>query len=171
MKLQNKNEYYKIIKATTPQDFEVIKELFIEYQKELGKDLTFQSFDDELQNLSKKYNEANGALLLLKDVEDKQFVGCVGVKVFKENVCEMKRLYVKPEYRSKKYGLQLVHAILSMAVELGYKEMWLDTLEELRAAISLYRRLGFIETEPYYDNPYKDVVFMRKKLNKKDELL
>ncbi|MEM7571796.1 MAG: GNAT family N-acetyltransferase [Bacteroidota bacterium] len=162
-KQQNQPANFQITTATTPEHFATIGRLFVEYQQELGKDLSFQSFDAELQNLPKIYNEARGTLLLLKDLEDDQYVGCVGLKKLGAQSCEMKRLYIQPAYRAKKYGGELARAILAAAKELGYEEMYLDTLEELRAALGLYRKLGFEEIPPYYENPYSGVVFMRKR--------
>jgi len=164
MNNQRQNEGFEIIQVEKEEHFEVIRTLFTEYQKELARDLSFQSFSDELANLPQKYNDANGGLLLLKDLEDDKFVGCVGLKTLKPQHCEMKRLYVQPDYRAKKYGLKLVHAILVLAKELNYQVMWLDTLTKLQPAIRLYKKLGFVETEPYYHNPYADVVFMRKEI-------
>ena len=161
---KNNKRNFEIIEVKTEQEFDMIRTLFREYQLELGKDLSFQSFEEELQNLPKIYQEEKGALLLLKDLGDEQFVGCIGLKSLANNICEMKRLYVKPLYRNKKYGLELVHSILSIAKKLNYQEICLDTLKELKAAINLYKKLGFIETEPYYYNPYEDVVFMRKRI-------
>ena len=163
-KVQSKDSSFEIVEVSTPQDFATIGRLFVEYQRELGKDLSFQSFDAELQNLPKIYNEARGTLLLLKDLEDDQYVGCVGLKKLGAQRCEMKRLYVQPAYRAKKYGGELARAILVAAEELNYEEMYLDTLEELRAALGLYRKLGFEEIPPYYENPHSGVVFMRKRL-------
>lgn len=87
-----KHQEYESIQANTPSDFSVIGVLFTEYQIELGKDLSFQSFDWELQNLSQLYNESGGTLLLLKDLPDDKFVGCIGLKRMDTQNCEMKRL-------------------------------------------------------------------------------
>ena len=165
MKYNNTKEDFEIVRANAKEEFDVIRVLFRAYQKELGVDLTFQRFERELQQLPKIYTESNGALLLLNDLKDNKYVGCVGLKNLENGISEMKRLYVEPEYRDKKYGLQLALSIITVAIELGYKEMWLDTLEELKPAINLYKKLGFSETAPYYDNPNEGVVYMRKKLD------
>lgn len=155
---------FKIIKAQQEQEVDIARTLFQDYQLELGKDLTFQSFEAELRDLPKGYEAPSGALLLLQDLDDNEFVGCVAVKKLEGSKCEMKRLYVKPSHRVKKYGLQLAQAILAEAKALGYQEMWLDTLEELVPAVKLYQKLGFQITEAYYDNPYDGVVYMYKVL-------
>lgn len=157
--------HFSIVKVQSAQEVNEARTLFEAYQKELGKDLSFQQFDAELRDLPNGYTPPSGALLLLLDLDDNEFVGCVGVKKLQEHTCEMKRLYVKPSHRVKKYGLELVQAILQEARQLGYQEMCLDTLEELVPAIRLYQKLGFQKTEPYYDNPYDGVVYMRKVLS------
>ncbi len=155
---------FTIIQAKTEQEIDVVRMLFQTYQKELGKDLTFQSFETELRDLPKGYEAPSGSLLLLRDLDDQEFVGCVAVKKLAGKKCEMKRLYVKPSHRVKKYGQKLAVAILEEAKALGYEEMWLDTLEELVPAVRLYEKLGFQETEAYYDNPHEGVVYMSKVL-------
>lgn len=155
---------FTIIRARTKQEIDVVRTLFQTYQQELGKDLTFQSFEAELRDLPKGYEAPYGSLLLLKDLDDQEFVGCVAVKKLEDEKCEMKRLYVKPSHRVKKYGRKLAEAILEEAKQLGYEEMWLDTLEELVPAVKLYQKLGFQETEAYYDNPHEGVVYMYKVL-------
>ena len=145
------------ITRSLPPCFEHIKKNWV-------RTCPFQNFDDELEDLAKVYGESTGALLLLSDLPDDRFVGCVGVKKMQGFDCEMKRLYVEPTYRDKKYGLVLAQAIIQMATDLGYKTMYLDTLKELVPAIKLYKKLGFLEIQPYYDNPYEDVVFMKKEL-------
>ena len=81
-----------------------------------------------------------------------------------ESRCEIKRLYVRPEARGMHLGEKLMTAIIGKAAEAGYKELVLDTIEPLKAAVSLYRKLGFEECEPYYNNPMDDVIYMSKKL-------
>lgn len=158
------NLTFEIIKARNEAEIETARDLFRAYQVELDIDLCFQGFEAELSRLPKGYDFPEGELLLLKDLEDDLFVGCVALKKLEDDKCEMKRLYVKPAYRSKKYGLKLVQSILAIAVELGYKEICLDTLGKLQAAIRLYERLGFEKMEPYYDNPHKNVIYMKKQL-------
>ena len=157
---------YKLIKARTNAHFNEIKKLFLEYRVELGQDLCFQDFDDELKNIPGKYNLPNGELLLIYDEKSKVFAGCVGLRKFKDNICEMKRLFVRPQYRKHGYGKLLTEHIISIAKKLKYKFMILDSLEELKPAICLYKSFGFTIINAYYENPLDGVVYMRKELNK-----
>jgi putative acetyltransferase len=164
--LKNKqSKDYQIIRVSTQNEIDIVRRLFLEYQNEIEADLCFQSFDKELKSLPDKYTNPEGELLLIMDLRNNEYVGCVGLKKLRGNHCEMKRLFVKPKYRSKKYGFVLANEILNIAKEIGYSEIWLDTLDKLKAAIGLYTKLGFEETNSYYDNPLEGVVYMKKALN------
>ena len=139
-----------------------IKELILEYSKFLNRDLSFQSLEAELQDLGKKYSGNEGSSLVL--LVDGKVMGCVAYHKLTDTRCEMKRLYVKPEIRGLKAGEKLVEKIISVAKENGFSEMVLDTIEPLQAAIHLYKKMGFEECEPYYDNPMSDVIYMKRKL-------
>jgi len=140
-----------------------IKELILEYTKNLKRDLSFQKLDEELLNLAEKYTTPNGEILVAVDDNDKVW-GVVAYHRHNGNRCEMKRLYVKPETRGLHLGDTLVEEIIEHAQAAGYKEMVLDTIEPLQAAISLYKKHGFSECDAYYQNPMNDVIYMKKYL-------
>ncbi|WP_249029575.1 GNAT family N-acetyltransferase [Tannockella kyphosi] len=137
---------------------EEIKGLIQEYLIELDRDLSFQDIASEFNNLPKKY-----PALFVARKEDK-VIGCVAYQVLSNERCEMKRLFVKKEYRNEKIGALLVETIISKAIKEGYHEMVLDTIEPLQSAIHLYHSYGFMETTGYYDNPMDDVIYMMKEL-------
>lgn len=139
-----------------------IKGLIGEYTKRLGRDLTFQNLEEELADLAKKYTAPEGELLAALDEDT--VVGMVAYHRHSDDRCEMKRLYVKPDCRGSHLGRTLIGEILEHASRVGYKEMVLDTIEPLQAAIHLYREAGFQECEPYYDNPMEDVIYFKKEL-------
>jgi len=147
----------KIIQAITPEQIQVAAELFREYQSYLDVDLCFQGFEQELATLPGKYAEPSGAILLAE--HEGEIAGCVAVRQLKDDVCEMKRLYVKNDYRGLSAGRLLAEAIIEKAKQLGYKKMQLDTLQRLDRAIGLYEKLGFKEIKPYYANPLNEVVY------------
>jgi len=144
-------------------DINIIRQLFREYEAELGVDLCFQSFDAELADPLKKYGPPHGTLLLV--LWEEEPAGCIALKSLDEpGVCEMKRLYVRPAYRKHGIGRLLVDALLEAAKQKGYTTMKLDTLQRLQPAIRMYEQYGFVHTTAYYDNPIGDVVYMEKAL-------
>ena len=140
-----------------------ITELIGEYNKSLGRDLSFQGFDEEIKDLAVKYSYPEGRLLCAVN-DDGTVIGCVAYHRHDDRRCEMKRLFVKPRYRELHAGRQLIEAIIELAKSDGFEEMVLDTITPLQSAIHLYKKFGFEGCEPYYDNPMSDVVYMRKKL-------
>ena len=137
-----------------------VKELIQEYTQWLGRDLSFQNLDEELADISEKYTAPNGELLVAIDNND-VVLGMVAYYQHSDTRCEMKRLYVRPDGRGHALGDRLVESIMDHAKTSGYKEMVLDTIEPLQAAIHLYKKHGFVECEPYYHNPMDDVIYMK----------
>jgi ribosomal protein S18 acetylase RimI-like enzyme len=155
---------FQLSKARTAEEIAAVATLFREYADWLGIDLSFQDFESELTTLPGKYAPPFGELLLARSV-DGDSLGCVGVRPLGgSEVCEMKRLYVRPQARSLGIGRALVAAILSVAKDLGYAEMKLDTLSSMKEAIALYKEFGFARIPAYYDNPVQGVVYLGKQL-------
>jgi putative acetyltransferase len=140
-----------------------VRALFREYQTFLNVDLCFQGFEEELDSLPKPYEEPKGALVLAH--WNGQLAGCAGIKPLEEEVCELKRLFVRPEFRGHGIGRALCQHMIEEAHKRGYQRMRLDTLERLDSAVNLYRQLGFVDIAPYYDNPLEErVIYMEKSL-------
>lgn len=156
------NEKITIYNPTTNKDLEEVKKIFTEYQEYLNVDLCFQSFDFELNNLNSIYKSPKGTIILAKI--DDEIAGCIALKPIEEGNCEMKRLYVKPEFRKTGLGRKLIDEVLEFAKNSGYEKIKLDTLKKLKAAINLYQQYGFIETKPYVYNPLSDVLYFEKTL-------
>jgi len=148
-----------------PEDLPLARDLFEEYGRSLGIDLTFQGFDAELASLPGKYAPPHGAILVA--LSDDRPCGCVALRSIDERTCEMKRLYVRPGYRGLGIGAKLVRRIIEAAIVRGYEAMRLDTLASMAHAISLYRSVGFQDIEPYIYNPLPGALFMEKRLEQK----
>ncbi|HBJ79384.1 GNAT family N-acetyltransferase [Fusobacterium varium] len=143
-------------------DLENIKLLFNEYTTMLGVNLAFQGYDEEIKNLPGKYALPYGRLYIA--YYNNKAAGCIALRKFENDGCEMKRLFVRPEYRHLKIGKKLVDKIIEDARELKYKYMVLDTLSNLHEAVSLYRKSGFQEVEAYYENPLDNVLYFKLEL-------
>ena len=129
----------------------------IDYDESLGFSLSFQGFENELEHLPGKYATPEGSILLAWDELD--CVGCAELRPLSDDVCEMKRLYVKPLYRGTGLGRLLAEKIVQLGIDKKYTRIQLDTLNSMLSAVGLYKSLGFVETDQYYNNPHPEVVF------------
>jgi ribosomal protein S18 acetylase RimI-like enzyme len=152
------NKSIKIFRASTENDTESARTLFIEYAKSLNFNLCFQDFETELKNLPGDYSPPGGEILLAY-CNDK-LAGCVALRKFGDKISEMKRMFVRPEFRGKKIGEILALKVIQDAVQSGYEKMRLDTIGTMKEAITLYEKLGFREIPPYRYNPVGDVKYM-----------
>jgi ribosomal protein S18 acetylase RimI-like enzyme len=139
-------------------DVVLVRALFREYAGSLGVDLSFQGFEEELAALPGGYDA-----VLVARLGD-EIAGCVGVRPLDPEVCEMKRLYVRPIARGAGLGRALAEAAVARARELGYARMRLDTLPQMGAAQALYRSLGFVEIPPYRHNPVAGTTYLELEL-------
>jgi putative acetyltransferase len=150
------------IEASTAKHFEDAKSIFKEYQKFIGIDLYFQDFQSELKEIPGKYSAPRGAIILAYNKQT--CAGCVALRPVSESVCEIKRLFVKPEFQGKSIGRELASRIIMKAIAIGYLKMRLDTLDTMEPAMHLYRQLGFKEIAPYYHNPIKNARYFEYEL-------
>ena len=144
--------------AQSAGDVAEARRLFREYEASLDVDLLYQGFERELAELPGAYTPPRGRLLLA--VDDSAPAGCVALRPLGGDVCEMKRLYVRPAARGKRVGRLLAEAVIGEARSIGYSRMRLDTLPSMKDAQALYRVLGFVEIAPYYASPVAGTRFM-----------
>ncbi len=137
--------------------------LFEEYAAWLDVDLCFQNFEKELLELPGGYVPPDGRLLLASEGET--LAGCIAMRRFNVDSCEMKRLFVRPEFRGQGLGRQLALRIIDEARTGEYRRMLLDTLPSVMSrAVEMYRALGFVEIDPYYPNPHEATLYMELEL-------
>ena len=149
----------QIIDAHTPEHYQFARDLFLMYADSLGFDLEFQGFSQEIAELSVAYAPPQGCILLAK--LSGLLVGCVALRPLEDRVCEMKRLYVMPDYRGHGIGRTLACEVIARARDKGYEKMRLDTIDSMKAAKSLYTSLNFRAIEAYRYNPLKNPNYMQ----------
>eukprot|EP00877_Chromochloris_zofingiensis_P007792 jgi/Chrzof1/3266/Cz12g18130.t1 len=163
----------EIRKATTDHDYQSFARLAIAYQAQLGEQLCFQGFDQEVASLPGCYAAPAGCILLASTMQDgvTQDVGCVAIRPLNHDnpvststgthtcTCELKRMYVEPSQQGRGIGKALLVEILSVAKAIGYTTMVLDTLQRLKAANAIYEAFGFQQRTAYYHNPLPNVVY------------
>ncbi len=145
----------QLITPKSPAEWDITRQIFLEYAQGLKVDLCFQNFSAELEGLPGDYAAPGGALLLA--LVDSDLAGCCALRPIENvdypNAAEMKRLYVRKAFRGFGLGRQLAEAILDAARRVGYGCVLLDTLDDMEAARALYEDLGFEDIPPYYHSP------------------
>ena len=154
----------QIISAHTEAHYRSARILFVQYADTLGFDLEFQGFSRELATLPGSYAPPRGCILLA--AEDGRMVGCVALRPLEANICEMKRLFVVPDYRGRGVGRLLASGVIDRAREMGYRKMRLDTVATMQAARTLYYSLQFHDITAYRFNPVEGSSYMELDLIK-----
>jgi ribosomal protein S18 acetylase RimI-like enzyme len=154
----------RILQAQSETEVQQVRELFAEYVAWLGINLCFQNYDKEVADLPGEYAPPRGRLLLAL-TDDGAAAACAALRDLGNGICEMKRLFVRPDFRGQRLGWQLAEMILAEARAIGYKYIRLDTLPgKMDRAIAMYRVLGFKDIAPYYHNPVAGAAFMELEL-------
>ncbi|HUQ29803.1 MAG TPA: GNAT family N-acetyltransferase [Usitatibacter sp.] len=149
---------FGVAEALDPDAVAACRDLLVEYQQGLGVSLCFQGFDDELKTLPGNYSRPRGRLLLARIVGEP--AGCVALRALDAENAELKRLYIRPQYRGMGLGRVLAECAIDEARAIGYRTLKLDTLPGMAPAQHLYRDLGFSDAPPHNDNPVAGVRFM-----------
>lgn len=153
----------ELVFATSTEHFAIVRELFREYAAGLGIDLCFQNFEEELATLPGSYAPPRGRLLVAKVGE--QSAGCIALRPMEAHIAEVKRLYVRPQFRRRGLGKALVARVLDEARRIGYRSARLDTLREMQNAIALYSAFDFEEVAPYRQGEPEGICYFELKLN------
>lgn len=154
---------FRLRQAELQSEIVSIRELFLEYANSLGFSLCFQSFDQELAGLPGDYAPPRGRLLLA--TQEGVAAGCVALHPLEPPICEMKRLYVRPQFRGRGLGKRLAEQVIREARSLNYQQLRLDTVEPIMGdAVAMYRKMGFHEIAPYRANPIEGALYLELKL-------
>ena len=149
----------------TSAEWEIVKRLLTDYRDEFNNDTCFSSFEKEMKDIENLYAiEGNIKLIAVAD-DTGDITGCIALQPFSPGIAEMKRLYVKPGYRGYHLGKRLAEAILSVALELGYEKVYLDTMKEMVTAQKLYASLGFEVIDAYDDQDLSRLICFGKTLH------
>lgn len=149
----------ELIEAVSDEDYKIAIQLFEEYAAQIGVDLSFQNFEQELLHLEKQYAKPHGGIYIAFDKE-RQPIGCFGIRAFEASICELKRMYLKKEYRGLGIGKKLLIQSIQVARAMDYQSMRLDTLPSMQSAINLYKKMGFYEIDPYRFNPIEGTKYL-----------
>ena len=156
----------EIIQVESTEQIGKARILFREYETWLGLALCFQNFDEEVANLPGRYALPEGRLFLA--LADEKLAGCIALRKLEDGVCEMKRLFVREDFRGQKIGKLLIEKLIEEARIIGYEKMRLDTYPpKMAKAVKIYESHGFRRIPPYYHNPYGETFFMELNLEKK----
>ncbi|MEQ1645690.1 MAG: GNAT family N-acetyltransferase [Pyrinomonadaceae bacterium] len=160
---EGEKQSVKVVQAESATQIDDARAIFREFEVWIDLDLCFQGFEAELAALPGKYAMPDGRLLLA--YVDDRLAGCIAMRKLEDGICEMKRLFVRDDFRGLRIGISLIERLLADAREIGYSRMRLDTFPpKMGKAVSLYETHGFVEIPPYYENPHGDVLFMELSL-------
>ena len=146
-----------------PEDSKELRSLIYEYVDWLGIDLSYQDFDSEMDTIEKLFSLPNGQYTFA--IIDGAIAGGVGFRAIDGITAEVKRLYVRPEFQGLKLGKRLMENLLKKLLQLGYKRVVLDAVPPTQHAQVLYKKMGFYEIEPYFNNPTLDTKFFEYNLS------
>ncbi|MDB4837840.1 GNAT family N-acetyltransferase [Marinomonas sp.] len=153
---------YSISQATFPKDSENVLAIFREYIGSAPVSLDYQQNESEFLEIESKYSLPLGGIFLIRKGE--KIVGCGAFRKVDDDVCEMKRVYIRPTERGYNLGEKLVTTLMSCAKENGYSRMCLDVLADFETARRLYERLGFEPCDPVSYNPTPGTHFLGRNL-------
>jgi len=153
----------RILAAETREQIDEVRRLFEEYWNAFGFTPCFQNFGEEVANLPGPYASPGGRLGLA--LINGTVAGCIALRRFDARRAEMKRLYVRPEFRRHRLGHALVEWIIDEARSAGYRELVCDTLPVMGAALAMYEQRGFERIEAYAGPSSPGTIYLRLTLS------
>ena len=141
-----------MVEVVDDAPLEEVKTLLREYPDSIPIVLEAVDYERWLAALPGEYT------LLLARVDGEK-AGCVCFRRFEDGIGEIKRMYVREQFRRAGVGRALVAAAIEHARAAGYTCIRLDTHSTMAPAQNLYRSFGFVEIPRYWDHPIPGVVF------------
>jgi ribosomal protein S18 acetylase RimI-like enzyme len=138
--------------------FGMYTDMLVKGDPEFKKFLQIQRYDEELADPGEKYGMPDGRLYLA--YTNGRLAGCIGLRKIDDKRCELKRLYVKPEFRRRHIGREMLSMLIEQAKQIGYEKLLLDTLPFLESALKMYEQFGFKRTERHNNSPLDSSIYM-----------
>lgn len=151
--------HFELIDSPEHARLPALRDLLLEYQRHIGVDLCFQSFEEEMAELPGSYAPPDGRLYIA--LIDGAVAGCIALRRHEAQTAEMKRLFVRPAFHGQGLGKQLAEHIVQDARQIGYQRILLDTLPSMQAAQTMYERMGFADVPAHVYNPVAGVRYMQ----------
>jgi putative acetyltransferase len=148
--------------AESAEDLAVVRQLWREYWDSIGLPMDFQGFETEVAGLPGVYAAGGGALLLAFQKDEP--AGTIALRRLNDKSGEVKRLYLRPEFRGYGLGRRLLSEVIQQAQGFQYDCLYADTLPSMMEALSLYQRVGFERVEAYSNTPTPNAIYLRLKL-------
>jgi len=150
--------------AQSSAEVAAVRELWLEYWESIGLPLDYQGFGEERNGLPGVYGAAGGALLLALDKDEP--AGTIALRRLDATSGEVKRLYLRPQYRRHGLGKRLLEAVTERARATRYDWLYADTLPSMKEALSLYASVGFERAEAYSNAPTRGAIYLKLRLAK-----
>jgi len=110
----------------------------------------------EMDDIQINYFENGGTFLVT--VKDGEIIGSGAIRYLKEDICELKRMWLSVDHHGQGLGYRMMQELFSIARSKGYKKMWLETDRNAQqTAVHFYNRVGFYEIPPYDGDDPEDM--------------
>lgn len=162
-------ENLSLVNAASAAEIAAVRELWREYWGSFGLSTDFQGFAGEMEGLPGAYGAQGGALLLATC--DERPAGTIALRRLDALSGEIKRLYLKPEFRGRGLGRRLLETVIERGRSLGYEALFADTLPVMTDALTLYQRMGFERVQAYSSHPTPGAIYLKLHLVRSSGLL
>lgn len=161
-----------IIRPIQPQDNQAVAQITIDTLASFGfVGEGYACSDPELQRMYETYQGWEGEYYVIVDNDTQQVMGGCGFSRLRgttpgESICELQKLYFRPELRGKGMAKKIVTLCTEEAIRMGFRQMYLETTPVMTTAINMYEKFGFEHLSQPMGNTGHDAcsVFMLRSL-------